>query len=77
MKVGDIVRIEFLDHAQNDTEPMLFECFGRIGSISKDAIVVYFWRYVSDVQKAKDSRDDNEDYYCIVRKAITSIKVLK
>ena len=75
--VGDIVRIVFLDHAQDSKEPMLFEVFGRLTNISKDAYRVHHWRYVNDVDRAKDHNSrHNEDCYAIVRKAVTEIEVL-
>jgi hypothetical protein len=74
--VGDIVRIEFWDHAEGD-EAMCFEVFGRLYKITRWAYSLRCWGYVSDVDRAGDSRSDNETDYTIVKKAVESIKVLK
>ena len=77
LKVGAIVRIEFLDHAQSSEDAMLFECFGRLTSISKTAYRVHHWRYVNDVDRAGDhNASENEDCFAIVKKAVTMIEVL-
>ena len=77
LKVGAIVRIEFLDHAQRSEDAMLFECFGRLTSISKTAYRVHHWRYVDDVARAADhNAGENEDCFAIVKKAVTMIEVL-
>lgn len=75
-QVGDIVHIVFLDHAEGD-DPMRFEVFGRIYKITRWAYSVRTWGYVSDVDRAGDSRTDNENVYSIVKKAVESIKVIK
>ena len=70
-KVGAIVRIEFLDHAQSSDDAMLFECFGRLTNISKTAYRVHHWRYVNDVDRAADNNaSENEDCFAIVKKAV-------
>jgi hypothetical protein len=76
--VGDIIHCRFLDHAQGSDEPMHFEIFGLVEKVTRTILQVYFWRYVSDVDRAKDdNRHENEDSYAIVRKTITYLKILK
>lgn len=78
LKVGAIVRIQFLDHAQGSEDAMLFECFGRLTNISKTSYCIHHWRYVNEVDRAADSNSaQNEDCYAIVRKAITAIDVIR
>tara|TARA_Y100001938_G_C7748072_1_gene262551 strand:+ start:249 stop:497 length:249 start_codon:yes stop_codon:yes gene_type:complete len=78
VKVGAIVRIEFLDHAQSSQDAMLFECFGRVTAISKTAYCVHHWRYVEDRDRAADQNvKENEDCYAIVKKAVTKIEVIR
>lgn len=77
IKVGDVVQVVFYDHAQ-DSDALLFEAFGRVGEITKNAYKVYHWRYVNDVDRAADNNTrHNEDFYAIVKKAIVSIKRLR
>jgi hypothetical protein len=76
--VNDIVRIEFLDHANGGEGPMRFEVIGRITEIKKEAYRVDFWRYTNPIDRASDSNTkDNEDWYWIVRSTITELKILK
>ena len=78
ISIGDIVHIEFLDHAQDAKDVLLFEIFGRITKITPQSYIVHYWRYVKDVDRAADSNDrENEDCYAIVRSAIQSIRRLK
>lgn len=76
--IGDIVHITFLDHAQDATDALLFEIFGRLTGITRSAYRVHYWRYVNDVERAADdNRKENEDCYAIVKSAVKEIKVLK
>lgn len=75
--IGDVVHIEFWDHAQDSSDALLFEIFGRVTKITKAAYIVHYWRYVDAIQRASDdNRRDNEDCYAIVKKAIQSLVVL-
>ena len=76
--VGDVVHVTFWDHAQDSKDALLFEIFGRITDITKRAYVIHYWRYVDEVDRAKDdNKKENEDNYAIVKKAIESIRILK
>lgn len=78
LAVGDIVHCVFWDHAQDASDALLFEIFGRITEITKKAYIIHYWRYVSDVDRAGDNNTkENEDCYAIVKSAIASIKRLK
>ena len=76
--VGDIVHCIFWDHAQDAKDALKFEIFGRVTEITKRSYKIHYWRYVDAVDAAADNnRGENEDCYCIVKKAIESIKVLR
>ena len=55
IKAGDIVHCQFLDHAENSDEAMLFEVFGRVERVTRNSYVIYCWRYVDAVDRAADS----------------------
>lgn len=77
-KVGDIVHIVFLDHAQASDDALLFEVFGRLDKITKTAYKVYHWRYVNDVDRAADHHTrHNEDCFAIAKGVVKEIRVLK
>ena len=76
-KVGDLVEVIFYDHAQNSKDVLLFEMFGRVTKITKKGYLIHTWRYLKEVDRAVDTRDDNEDWFAIVKSAIESIRILK
>jgi len=77
IKVGDIVHCIFLDHAENGKDSMLFGVIGRVFEITRTSYKIRCWGYVNDIDRERDSRDDNENWFCIVKKAVQSIKVIK
>ena len=76
-EINDIVRIVFLDHAENSQDALLFEVLGRLVGSTKKAYIVRAWGYVNEIDRAGDGNPDNEDWYAIVKSTIESIKVLK
>ena len=76
-KVGDLIHIVFWDHAENSQDALKFEVIGRLMGTTKYAYMVRPWGYVNEVDRASDTRDDNENWYAIVKKAVESIKVIK
>ena len=56
---------------------MRFEVIGRVFDITRTSYRIRCWGYVDDMDREKDSREDNENWYCIVKKAIESIRTLK
>lgn len=72
--IGDPVRIVFRDHAEGN-ETMRFEVFGRLYKKTRWAYSVRCWGYVDEVDRAKDT-GDNETTYSIVKKAVESIEVM-
>ena len=77
-KVGDFVKMVFVDHCENFYDAMQFEAYGKITKITKKAYVIYTWQYHDPIQRAKDhDPDKNENCFCIVKKAVESIKIFK
>lgn len=77
-QVGDYVSITFLDHAENSHEAMVFELVGKLVEITRKSYKVYTWLYADPVQRAKDTDpDQNEDFYIIVKSAVSNINVLR
>lgn len=75
---GDIVHCVFLDHSQGGDDIMRFEVFGRVKTITPRHYNIYCWRYVDEVDRAADrNTHHNEENFCIVKKAVESIKRLK
>lgn len=77
IKPGDIVHIRFYDHAEGSEDAMYFETFGRVEAITRKAYQIYCWRYVKEVDRARDDNKENEDSYAVMKSAIEFIKVLK
>lgn len=78
VKVGDLVDIEFLDHAEDAKEAMQFKLCGEISKMTRWAYIIRTWRYVNEIDRAKDDNTkENENSFAIVKKAILSIKKLK
>jgi hypothetical protein len=76
-KIGDMVRIVFIDHCSGsgyESGVLEFETFGRIAGITKTHYDICNWGYLPD---SRAMADDNCEFVHIVRKAIISIKVLK
>lgn len=76
--VNDLVHIEFWDHSNGGEGPCHFEVIGRLTEIKKEAYRVDFWRYTDPLHAAADdNKKHNEDWYWIVKAAITNIRQLK
>lgn len=75
--VGDLVQVIFWDHAQGSRDALKFEVIGRLFKITKKAYMIKCWGYDSEVDRAADSNDENEDWFAIVKSAAESIRVLK
>ena len=69
-KVDDLVAIRFLDHAQNSDDVMEFMVYGRVAKVTQRAYHVVSWEYVDPVDRAADRNPENENWFCIVKKAI-------
>jgi hypothetical protein len=77
LNVGDLVELTFLDHAENSDDAMEFVVYGKLFAITRTAYKVGSWVYADDVSRAKDSNTDNENYFTIVKKAITKKRKLR
>jgi hypothetical protein len=77
-KQGDIVHVVFWDHSENFEDAMQFEVFGQIRRITRKAYIINTWQYHDPLQRAADKdAEANENTFCIVRKAIDSVRKLK
>jgi hypothetical protein len=73
MKIGDIVEIEFRDHAQGD-ETIVFCVYGRVLKRTRDDVTVGVWVY-SDPKHKSLPGDPNIESFSIARAAIISYRV--
>ena len=77
-QIGDFVKVIFWDHCENFHDAMQFEAYGKITKITPKAYVLYTWQYHDHIQRAKDpDPEKNENCFCIVKKAVDSIKIFK
>lgn len=74
-KLGDTVAVTFLDHCEDCDEgkPIAFTLFGLLSTITRTSYEITCWAYADGVRRG----DGNEKRFAIVRKAITSIRILK
>lgn len=78
IEVGDLVDIEFYDHAEDASDAMRFRVAGEILSQTKIAYIIATWRYADKIDRAKDSNTkENENRFAIVKSAIINIKRLE
>lgn len=77
VRVGHIVHCTFLDHSENGKDSIEFEVIGRVFEITRTSYKIRSWGYVDDIDRAGDSRQDNENWFCIVKKAVLDIRTLK
>lgn len=68
-KVGDIVEIEFDDHAEGG-DVITFRVWGRVAKRTPRSVTVHVWDYADE---HGDSDEDNVHAFTIARKAIRSI----
>jgi hypothetical protein len=77
-KQGDIVHVVFWDHSECFEDAMQFEVFGKIARITPKAYIIGTWQYYDPLQRAADKNpESNENHFCIVKKAVDSIRQLK
>jgi hypothetical protein len=74
MRIGDIVEIEFRDHAQGDAT-IVFCVWGRLVKRSRTDLVIAVWDY-STPPRRRNGSDPNVEVYTIARDAILSSRVL-
>lgn len=72
-KPGDIVRIRFLDHAE-DGEAIEFEVFGKVLKVTRVQICVACWDYAGRPPEAIE--DHNVKWFSILRSTILEIQKL-
>lgn len=74
MRVGDIVEIEFRDHAQGD-ETIVFCVWGRLVKRTRTDLVVAVWDYSTPARR-RNLADCNIEKFTIARDAVISYRVL-
>jgi len=72
LRRGQLVEVEFLDHCENASTPLRFVVYGRLSSITKEAIAVDSWCYANK----RTRYDCNVRRTTIVRSAIKRIRRL-
>jgi hypothetical protein len=73
LRKGQIVKVEFLDHAVGGNHAIRFVVYGEIAAITPTSISIDSWAYADKAAR----HDGNETRYTIVRNAITSITQLE
>ena len=65
---GQVVEVEFLDHVEDSSTPLLFTLYGRIVKVDRKYLVVESWSYTD---RDGDDGDTNVKTWTIVRSTIT------
>lgn len=68
-KVGSLVTIHFVDHAEDSSHPIKFMVHGRIAKKNRKEIAIDCWEY-ANLRKPYDS---NEKRFAVVRRCISDI----
>lgn len=71
-KVGDIVEVEFDDHAEGG-ELIAFRVWGRVAARSARSITIHCWDYANETG---DSDEGNVHAYTLSRRSIRGIRKL-
>jgi hypothetical protein len=75
MRIGDIVEIEFRDHAHGH-ETIVFFVWGRLVKRSKTDWVIAVWDYTKPPKRRSLANDPNVETFTIARDAVISYRVL-
>jgi hypothetical protein len=75
MRIGDIVEIEFRDHAHGH-ETIVFFVWGRLVKRSKTDWVIAVWDYIKPPKRRSLANDPNVETFTIARDAVISYRVL-
>jgi hypothetical protein len=79
LKVGMVVALHLLDHAQNSREPLPMVVYGEVARFDKNSITVHAWTYDDEDEKQLaycKAKDDNVCSFTILRNAC-EVEVLK
>lgn len=71
---GEIVEVEFLDHAEDGDQPERFTVWGRVAKAGIKHVVIESWGYT---HPEPDDNDENTKRWTIVRAAIQAAWTLK
>ena len=77
-KVGHVVEVTFLDHASGSRAPLLCRCYGRIETVTTDALCLRWWEFAAtELQGMPNETDDhNPERVTVVRSAVTAMRRL-
>lgn len=78
IKIGDIVDIEFWDHAEDTPDALRFKICGEVLEETEAAYIVGTWRYAREKDRALDhNAKENENRFAIVKCAVIAIQKLE
>lgn len=66
-RIGEYLRVEFLDHAEGGDAPLPFVAIGRVSSLTRKSITLDSW------YNADGTRDSNTERVTLVRSTIARI----
>jgi len=75
MRIGDIVEIEFRDHAQGH-ETIVFLVWGRLVKRTKTDLVIAVWDYAAPPRRRSFANDPNVETFTLARDAVISYRIL-
>ncbi len=70
LRRGQLVAVDFADHAERCSTPVKFTVYGRVAGITRTAISIDCWEYKN---RKTPYNSDNVTRYTIVRSAIQKI----
>ena len=70
-KIGDILRLEFTDHAEDMDRTVIVEAFGRVFRFDDDTIVIDGWRLPHEIDVGNGLKR-----WAIIRSTIVKIDKL-
>jgi hypothetical protein len=78
MNIGDIVDIEFWDHAEDASDAMRFRLTGEVLAKTSVAVIIGTWRYACPIDRERDDNIvENENRFAIVKSAIIQCRVMQ
>lgn len=71
-KLGDVVAVTFLDHAEKSDTLLEFTAYGRVAILTPEAITIDCWHYAAGAE-----RDGNVERFTIARGVVKAVNVWK
>jgi len=69
MKVGDIIKVTFIDHCEDGDRPMLCTVFGRLTKRAAKYMIIKSW----EVAEGGETDRANNKRWVIIRSCVKSI----